>query len=554
MVDVVDAKARISDLTISDGTTIRVSDEDILVIVGPNNAGKSQFLRDVEGHFNLSTGGAFTGKVVTSLSVRSQAPEEIFENLQKFRENESEYYSSNGVRVHQNHIHNVFNAGQESLSTFGHAAPLFMKRISSDDRLSIVAPSDALEHRVETPGQLLYDNEDLLDEVSKTFRQAFGRDIFLDYRAGGKIPFYTGQKPKIPRGKDRVSNEYVSRVRSCDKLHEQGDGMKSFGGILLSTMVVKYNITLIDEPEAFLHPPQEKIIGRIIGQKVPYQVFCSTHSKNVLQGFLESGRTGVRVLRLTRDANTNNVSEISPNEIKELWHDPVFRYSTALEALFHERAVLCEADPDCRFFEAIQGAASEISTMDTHYIPCGGKNAFPKFIVALKKLSIPVLAILDLDVLNTESTIKAIYEAQGGKWTDIRPLWNRVDKAVRAGVAPASVAETKLAIEKLLAAWEEGAPPQSEIVDSLKRTRPWGKVKDGGVDAVPSGDAQNDLRSLLDELAKKAIFPLPVGELENFVRTVGNHGIKWLNEVFSKYSLDSSELRLAREFMKKVLA
>ncbi len=410
-----------------------------------------------------------------------------------------------------------------------------------------------MNDRVETPGQILYDNEKILKKVSDIFADAFGKELFLDYRAGGQIPIYVGTKPLVPSGFDRVSDEYVKLVRRCDKLHEQGDGMKSFGGILLSAMVVKYNITLIDEPEAFLHPPQERAIGRAIGQHVTNQVLCSTHSKNVLQGFLESERTGVRVVRLTRTENENSVSEIAPEEVVELWSDPVFRYSTALEALFHEQAVVCEAEADCKFFEALQSVIGEIGKADTHYIPCGGKDAYPKFISALKRLSIPVLAILDFDALNNEKTISSIYESQGGDWSQIRPLWARVDKAIRNGVAPPTVEEAKAAIHSRLDAWTGGSPPIGEISDFMRSTKPWAKVKRMGISAVPSGDAQRAVQELMDELAEKSIFPIPVGELECFVKTIGNKGIKWLNEVFRTYPLDSDELRDARQFMKRVL-
>jgi hypothetical protein len=169
-------------------------------------------------------------------------------------------------------------------------------------------------------------------------------------------------------------------------------------------------------------------------------------------------------------------------------------------------------------------------------------------------LSIPTLAILDLDALNDEGTIRRIFEAQGGTWSEVQPLWNRLNMAVRDGVPPASIDETKMAISSLLASWVNGAPPQSDIVEVLKRTKPWGKVKEMGLAAVPSGDAQTTANELLAALARQSIFPIPVGTLEKFVPTVGNHGIKWLNEVFERHSVHSEELKTARDFMSKVLA
>lgn len=271
----------------------------------------------------------------------------------------------------------------------------------------------------------------------------------------------------MPDGCDRVSDEYVALVRASDKLHEQGDGMKSFGGIMLSTLVLKYNITLVDEPEAFLHPPQERLIGRIIAEEASGQVLCSTHSTNVLQGFLESGREGIRVLRITRQDDKNHVSEILPEEIETLWKDPVFRYSTALDGLFHDRAILCEAEPDCRFYQAPEGYLFPEGKIDSHYIPCAGKAAYPKFIKALRKLSVPVVAILDLDVLNDEQTIKKIYEAQGGEWKSVSDLWKRLDAAVRKGVKPNTIDTIKAKLNSLIDTWTDGPPPMSSVAELL---------------------------------------------------------------------------------------
>jgi len=553
MVELVDVKVRLDSLTISDGSIVKMGGGDALIVVGPNNSGKSQLLRDVEGLFRRDHNSSFVGKVVKEVGIISPMSMDVSEALAALREDETDYYSSYGVRVHKNHVHNALHLVDQP-PKFGETAAFFVKRISSDDRLSVVAPSSAMDAEgPKTPGQVLYDNQSLLTSVSTIFKRAFVKDLFLDYRSGGSIPIYVGEKPALPHGADRVSDEYVKLVRACDKLHEQGDGMKSFGGILLSTLVVNYNITLIDEPEAFLHPPQERIIGKILADEATGQVICSTHSTNVLQGFLESQRESVRVMRITRGGDLNQVSEISPDEIKELWRDPVFRYSTALDALFHDQAILCEADADCRFFEAVSSQSATQVAVDSHYIPCGGKAAFPKFIRALRKLSIPVRAILDLDVLNDEETIKKIYEAQDGTWSDVSQLWRRLDQAIRDGVAVESVEASKTRLRELLDDWHEGSPPTSDIVEVLKQKKPWGKVKAGGLAAVPPGDARRYADELLEALAAKHIYPIPVGTLENFVRSVGNHGIKWLNEVLSTYTLSSAKLREAREFVSTVL-
>src|SRR3954452_10968168 len=44
-------------------------------------------------------------------------------------------------------------------------------------------------------------------------------------------------------------------------LEKEGDGMRSFVGILLHVLLSNDMISLVDAPEAFLHPPQARLIG-----------------------------------------------------------------------------------------------------------------------------------------------------------------------------------------------------------------------------------------------------------------------------------------------------
>ena len=67
----------------------------------------------------------------------------------------------------------------------------------------------------------------------------------------------------------------------------------------------------IDEPEAFLHPPQAEMIGNAICELKSdnSQVFVATHDSNVLKGFLSSAHAqNVTVVRVERDGDKNPIS------------------------------------------------------------------------------------------------------------------------------------------------------------------------------------------------------------------------------------------------------
>ena len=64
-------------ITFSDGTTVEVEPHDVVVLVGPNNAGKSVALRELEGY----VGGNPDSKVVASVELRKVRTSEIFEEF-----------------------------------------------------------------------------------------------------------------------------------------------------------------------------------------------------------------------------------------------------------------------------------------------------------------------------------------------------------------------------------------------------------------------------------------------------------------------------------------
>lgn len=545
-----DRVLHIEELTCSDGTRIQLDPNDILIVVGPNNSGKSQFLIDIQASLREHRERRESGKVVVSTKESFLYGETAKNRLSKYERIDRNAYQLFQTVVPRGNVSNLHLAND-----FHSVAPFFFTRVNVENRLMMVQPAKPSEnYQIPSPIAAVFDDDGLTNKVSDLLRAAFNKSLFFDYRNLGEIPAYIGNKPEVPVGCDRVSNEYVNLVRGCEKLHEQGDGIKSFAGIVLSIFAARYDVLLIDEPEAFLHPPQERKLGRIFAEVADSQLVISTHSKSIIQGVLDQREENVQVVRLVRDGEINRVSHLSSTQIANLWRDPVFRYSTALEGLFHDVVVLCEAEADCKFFEALQIEVQSNAPLDTHYIPCGGKAGFPKFIAAMRELSIPTKAILDFDVLNDEQTIKAIFEAQGGDWAQIAYLWRRIDAQIKADVRGLTISEVKEEVSALLSGWTEGMPPRSKVDEAFKATKPWGRLKRLGLNGLPAGQIQKDAEELLSLLHSFQVYPIEVGTLEDFVKTVPGHGLSWLNEVFRSFSLNDVKLEQARKFIKLVFA
>lgn len=394
-------------------------------------------------------------------------------------------------------------------------------------------------------------------KISGLFRRAFNKDLMFDFRGGSRIPIHVGEIPSSEGMIDRVSNYYVTAVRNNPLLDKQGDGMKSYAGILFDAIVADRNITLIDEPEAFLHPPQMRRLGETLSSEVSGQLIVSTHSSDIMRGFLEGTRGNVRILRIRRDGDVNMVSEASAEVIKELWEKPELRYSNALEGIFHEQTIICEDDNDCRLINSIAdylSTESEKQWQDTAYVPTGGKHGIPKVARVLRRIGVPVKAVFDIDFLAEQSLVESAVCAFGGLWDEVKPLWVSVDTAVRNGIKPKTTDQIKQEIIGILERTVDGNLPKGDITEAMKQGKPWAEVKKYGTRGIPKGDAQRDYNALRDKLEEIGIYLVPVGEIENFCPEIGSHGPKFVTKLLTDVTLSDDRLDDLRSFVERVHA
>ena len=538
--------ASISSITFSGGQEFYFRSSEKVVLVGPNNSGKSQTLREI---LQIATNGDQTRPVVlrqVNFEKSGSAAE-----LKNFLEHNADYL--NGTYRYKSWALNEKHAQFWSQPYLQHGiAPGYIKNIDANDRLKICQQQNSIgpDQQKSRPQHVLYDDSALMEKVSSLFRQAFGSDIMFDYRGGKVMPIHVGEKPDANLV-DRVGDVYVGAVRANPLLDQQGDGMKSYAGILFETIVADLDINLLDEPEAFLHPPQMRRLGETLASEVKGQLMVATHSSDIMRGFLEGTKGDVRILRIRREGSHNFVSEASPEVIQELWARPELRYSNALEGVFHEQTIICEDDSDCRLFNAMADylAADDADLWkDTAYVPTGGKHGVRKVAEVLRKIGVPVKAVFDIDFLSERSLVKETVQAFGGNWEDVEPLWARLDAAVRSGVKPKTVDEIKVELNALIKEATEEALPRSRIIEAMKQSSAWNIVKKFGHVGIPSGEAQTQFNELKGILEKIGIYLVHVGEVENFCRDLGSHGPKFVNRLLSDVQFGDDRLSELRKF------
>ena len=300
--------------------------------------------------------------------------------------------------------------------------------LSAEQRLAISIPPKSIRLATDPPNHpihFLLRNDGLEKIISNRFREAFGVDLIVHRCAGASVPLHVGAAPKPDDGDDRVSFSYVTRLEQLPTLETQGDGMRSFAGVLLSISAGEHSMLLIDEPEAFLHPPHARQLGlALAGEKAKdRQLFIATHSTDVLRGVIDGGNESVTVVRLTRSGNDTVARVLDKAQVGKMWSDSLLRYSNILDGLFHDGVVVCESDCDCRFYRAVSDSLYSEECRkrpDLMFTHVGGKHRLDTAVGALRAVGVPVCAIADFDIVSEEQPLKKLAELLGAAGDVVR--------------------------------------------------------------------------------------------------------------------------------------
>ncbi|WP_230655661.1 ATP-dependent nuclease [Psychrobacter sp. I-STPA10] len=543
-------KVSISKLTFS-GSSFDFTENQIVILVGPNNSGKSQTLREIveicRSCQDIQT------KVIKNLVLNKQG---TVEQLKSFLDVNSEviedYYHYGVSRIYIGHL-GMWN--QKNLYLLD---SLYIKNITANDRLSICEQQQSIssEEPKTKPQHVLYDNASLMEKISNIFEGAFGKKLLFNFRGGSKLPIHVGILPEMNRDTvDRVSDEYIEALKKLPLLDKQGDGMKSYAGILFESIVTNYDITLIDEPEAFLHPPQMKKLGETLAKEIKGQLFVATHSSDILRGFLEGTKGNIRILRINRVDDINIVMEANESAIKELWEKPVLRYSNALEGIFHEQTIICEDDSDCRLINSVADYLASNSSErweDTAYIPAGGKYGIPKIANILRKIGVPTKAVFDIDFLSEERLVEETVSVFGGDWESIKILWKEVHSAILNKYSQKSSSDIKSEILDILQNSSENDLPSKEIITALKKAKPWHEIKNCGAKNILRGGVLKSYNNMIKQFEEIGIYLVEVGEIENFCREINGHGPKFVTTLLTAKNMEDEDLGELKNFVEKV--
>ncbi|KQN32363.1 hypothetical protein ASE92_17305 [Pedobacter sp. Leaf41] len=544
----------LKEITFKNGYKLILEENSIVLFVGANNSGKSVTLKEL--YTALLKNNTLKNVAIASIATKTSGSVEDFKENIEHRLINGSYFSKAQSPFQDDGLKRAWDNNDSGiLSQFN------VNILHTSDRLNLVSPPssiDLLSQPPVHPFHTLQMNGDLLADFTRYFKTAFDIDITLNFGAGGNVPMHVGKKPIIKEGDDRVSSSYLKNLKELPQLQVQGDGMKSFAGVFLSLIAENYGINLIDEPEAFLHPPQAKLLGQMISKNVHEnkQILIATHSEHFLKGILDYAGDRLTIIRLKRENNVVEYSTLNNNDLKIIWKDSILRHSNVLDGLFHSKVVLCESDSDCRLLSALATAIVEHEVMpspDIHYIQAGGKARFPTVMNALKQIDVPLTIIADFDLYNNEQPLKEMYEIMGGNWADIQKEFKIVKQDIDNQRPELNTVDAKKALENV---FDEASEPNlsdkqiKELQQILKKSSAWTKAKSAGKAILTAGDATVAFKKLNLHLEKVGIIIIQIGEIESFDKSVGNHGPKWVNSVLEKDLILSPDLEEIRCFVK----
>ncbi|WP_296246381.1 AAA family ATPase [uncultured Stenotrophomonas sp.] len=517
----------------------------LTVLVGPNNCGKSQTLRDIR---EFSNTGSLSRLV-------------ILEAVQVTLPTATELKSAVQIRPHKDAVgHIMVSAVKDDLQsqssfgpqeswfdeTFGPAMDSNFRQqeilralgtcliayLGAEARFKLTESTAGFNTRSEAPGNALQSlfaaDSAVITELRKAFKTAFGMDIGLDWGAMTRLYLRVAKDfGDIPDSREALD----ALMADAEELQKQGDGFRSFTGIALAMLAYPKRVILLDEPEAFLHPAQARVLGRWVAKQAalrPAQVVVATHSADFLAGLVGSGEAA-KILRLNRGGLTTKFHEVPPAVTSSLIQSPLLSSQPVLDSMFHRGVVICEGDPDRAVYQTVAHRTSEQMGEDFLFIHSNGKDAAHSPAELLRQSGTPVCVITDFDVLNSEAVLERIVEGLTGHGLDegTRTLRQQVAAAVEAKSEQQSYEELRASvIEWLEQSGDLRHARRSLVAAARAGSNKWDKAKKVGLAALPETEQARG-HALLALLAGHGLFVVPRGSLESWLPLGVKKGSEW---------------------------
>jgi len=521
----------------------------LILVVGANSSGKSQLLQDL---YQRICGEPRHLVVATEIGIRGVEYESFMGYLKtegyfETVEDESgsqqwrplKTYVGSGQSVQQIqprqaqewHSTDQSHAGNprrksEWLNYFGR---LLVTGLFLDRRLTGLSQVGMIDFHL-TPPQLelhaLYLDDDARRRLFDEMLESFGKAVWPDASRGTGVCLRVSDEGVMPTAEDRLSPKTMAAYRQVES---EGDGLKSFVSICVALILGRRPVCLIDEPEMCLHPPQAYNLGRFIGKNGtdPKTVtFVSTHSSHILRGVIQSTRS-IQIVRMSRREAQFEAHLVPADVLADALTKPTVRADSVLDGIFAQSVIVVEADSDRVVYQTVLETLAPELRLDVHLATVGGTGGIADTCKLYRTLKIPVAVIADLDVISDPVRLRKILDvlAAPADVDALVRLASEVMQMIRV-IPPAVSTDSMRANLKTLVdnpdSWSHDSDVATRrelnrIANQLDRLR---SLKRGGISVFPSHVAE-PLVTLTKRLGHCGLFAVPVGELEEWLSTLG---------------------------------
>lgn len=552
---------RIQSITITNGLVI--NPKKLTVLVGPNNVGKSQFLKDI--HNYMINQNNWNPKIIKNIEpIKPKTFNELISDIKRsIHPGNSNLMNLDGLgstllKGETGTLNNTDEQNYDGIpieTLLQNIGKFHVAHLDAKTKLEIATQRGVTRSDTAPPNLLqllMMDKTGAKKELEGIFKKIFNHEIKLAVEPAD-LSFRIVEKFEGEEPIDLA--EKINYFSNYETLNDQGDGFQSFVGVALSLLLCRQRIILLDEPEAFLHPAQARSLGRWISEYLKgldAQIIIATHNANFLAGIL-SGNEPVDVFRLNRKGKNTSFSKITSDAISDLTKSPILSSQAVHEAIFSEGVVVCEADTDRIFYQKI--FQKEHSVDNILFIHSHGKHLIKDIVDLLKKVTVSVSAIVDIDILNSKDDFKNLLSAfseniSANNLEEQKKIMEFIDNSSEKEILEKCQDE----VDELLKQLKNKEHTLSGLRSAINRiesgVKKWKLIKEGGIEAMDNS-IKDDAKKLLKDLKGHGIFIIPVGELESWIK-LGLKKNKWIVPALTKIDEGKCPTNL-KDFSKEVI-
>lgn len=387
----------------------------VTIFVGANNSGKSLVLREVEQSF--SNYGNVATKIVNDYDIIAPTASQVENDLKRL----TAYLKSGRPTEHISVVRFSANGNLESNTVMlselrsqvanprdkRWLASQFLRMffIRLDGRTRFELTNDRPRGDLLGPAQNmlmhLFQNDSARKRVREIVFDAFNIYFTIEQLSadGLRIRLSETEPNENEQNWNDAARDFHGKAQH---IKEASDGVQAFVGLLCAVLSGDYRAILIDEPEAFLHPPLARKLGYQLTSnlKTGGTLMASTHSPDFLMGCLQAS-PNVRVVRLEYSRSKSKGTIVDSTTLTKLFKAPLLRSANVISALFHDGVVVTESDNDRAFYAEIyyRLAEQEKGYPSLLFVNAQNKQTIRDIIGPLRTFGVPAAAVVDVDIL-----------------------------------------------------------------------------------------------------------------------------------------------------------